>query len=208
MTILENNEHLNGKLMRVLAHTKIAGIVSQPIDLALLLSGTESERRMAELERLIKGMVRTCVAEDGLGLAAPQVGFNKALFVGIDGIASQPTSTIDSSTNQPQRLDISYTAYLNPSWTTNGDDTEKETDKEGCLSVKTTQPLAISRYRSITASWYEIDFNTKQIIEMRAISLSGLRARLFQHECEHLRGGNIVATHKKQLQQQNKNNRK
>lgn len=198
MSILENNEHLNGKLMKVHAHSKIAGIVSQPIDLALLLSGIDSDRRMAELERLIKGMVRTCVAEDGLGLAAPQVGFNKTLFIGINDNTSQLTSQFDSSTNLPQQNTINYTAYLNPSWTTNGDDGERETEKEGCLSVKTTQPLAISRYRSILASWHEIDFTTKQITEMRAISLTGLRARLFQHECEHLRGGNIVETYKRQ----------
>lgn len=193
------------KPMKVLAHTKIAGIKSLPIVIDSLTGDN-----LDNFKLLVGKMIRTCVEESGLGLAAPQVGINKTFFISIDPTSlrkESTTSPFDSSTSNQQdqsfRSTVNYNTYLNPTWVAITED-GKETEKEGCLSVKTEQPLAISRYRSILASWHELDLHTNEIKEMRAIRLTGMRARLFMHECEHLSGGNIVETYKRQ---NNNNNR-
>ena len=210
------------KVMKVLAHTKIAGIKSMPVDLNALTDGSDNgKNKLKDMKTLIGNMLRTCVEENGLGLAAPQIGVNKRLFVGVEPSSQQlelfPAATKHSPEHQyaskSQSLltkdelyprQITFTTYINPSWTSIVDD-GTESQKEGCLSVKTEQPLSISRYRSILASWDEIDFKTNKIIEKRAIKLTDLRARVFMHECEHLNGGNIVETYKRQNNKSNSN---
>jgi peptide deformylase len=111
-----------------------------------------------ELARLCEDMFETMYAEEGVGLAAPQVGLSLRLFVmdcaGIKLVAANPEIV--------------------------GTEGE-QTGEEGCLSVgKVHSPLkraerATLRAQDVRGEWYERE-------------AEGLAARCFQHETDHCDG--------------------
>jgi peptide deformylase len=112
------------------------------------------------LAQLADGMIETMYAAPGLGLAAPQVGVEKRLFV-YDLNDDEGPNTI-----------------VNPTIT----ETEGEwTYEEGCLSVPGLY-FTIRRPREILLTGWDLQGN-----EVR-IEASELEARLFQHELDHLDG--------------------
>ena len=76
-----------------------------------------------ELQRLIEDMWDTMAAEDGAGLAAPQIGAN--LRVVIFGYEDNP--------RYPEAPSITRTILINPTIEALSD--QMEDDWEGCLSV-------------------------------------------------------------------------
>jgi peptide deformylase len=107
--------------------------------------------------------------ENGLGLAAPQIGISKRAIV--FGMDKHPTK---------KNLDpIPYTVLFNPSYSPTSDICEE--DYEGCLSVDTLRGK-ISRYKSIYYCGYDVD---GKLIEREAFDL---HARVVQHEIDHLDG--------------------
>ncbi len=129
------------------------------------------EADTAQLRGFIDELAETLYRSDeGIGLAAPQVGeLVRALVVDIDHISR------DKRTNPKRRLQV----FINPEivW-------ESEDDisyNEGCLSVpgidgKIYRPQSlILRFR---------DLNLKE----REIEADGLLARVLQHEIDHLNG--------------------
>ncbi len=73
-----------------------------------------------ELKQLERDLFDTMIAEQGLGLAAPQMGINKrAIVFGLEKMAHTP--------------EIPYTILFNPSFETLSD--EMVEDYEGCLSI-------------------------------------------------------------------------
>ncbi len=202
MTLIEQAiNQKNALVMDILPWNKIEGIICKDICI-------DSPESMIDIMEIINSMVKTCNYHDGLGLAAPQVGINRNLFVILD----------------PQTR--TFTTYINPTWnpvrtssssltTKNTDNkTKKIKDIEGCLSIKSKQPFSISRFESILASWHELTINhhyqeekTKKIPSIHykhEILLTGFRARAFQHEHEHLIGGNIIKTSLRQAKEQRK----
>jgi peptide deformylase len=118
-----------------------------------------------ELRRLIDEMFEAMYAADGVGLAGPQIGVSRRLFVydcsGRKGHVINPTLTID--------------------------DTEEVLDHEGCLSVPgrdTGKPIYASTPRAAGVRISGVDRLGKPV-ELRA---RGLLARCFQHEADHLDG--------------------
>ena len=120
--------------------------------------GASVEEFDAELGRLVADMFETMYAEEGVGLAAPQVGLRLRLFVmdcaGIKLVAANPEIV----------------------------STEGEQEgEEGCLSVgKIHAPLkraerARLRAQDASGEWFERD-------------AEGLAARCFQHETDHCDG--------------------
>jgi peptide deformylase len=111
-----------------------------------------------ELARLCEDMFETMYAEEGVGLAAPQVGLSLRLFVmdcaGIKLVAANPEIV--------------------------GAEGE-QAGEEGCLSVgKIHSPLkraerATLRAQDVRGEWYERE-------------AEGLAARCFQHETDHCDG--------------------
>lgn len=99
----------------------------------------------------------------GLALAANQVGLPLRLFVLREDLAD--------SCSVP-------TAIINPRIVIGA---EREEMEEGCLSFPGIY-LKITRAKRITCTFTQLDG------EERIIELSGLSARVFQHECEHLDG--------------------
>ena len=112
------------------------------------------------LVALVDGMVETMYAAPGLGLAAPQVGVQKRLFV------------YDLNDDEGPR------AIVNPVVSEARGEWEYE---EGCLSVPGLY-FPIVRPKEVHLTGYDLDGNEI------SIEADELTARLFQHELDHLEG--------------------
>lgn len=116
-----------------------------------------------ELHGLIRRLRSLVEREHGYGLSAVQIGFPARVFVlGINAGAG---------------------VFCNPAIVSHGRDAEMEV--EACLSFPGYM-RPIRRWRVITASWQD---ETGRSHRER---LSGIRARAFQHELDHLDGITIL----------------
>ncbi|MBF8188091.1 peptide deformylase [Nonomuraea sp. K274] len=118
-----------------------------------------------ELRHLIEEMFQAMYAVNGVGLAAPQIGVSRRLFV----------------------YDISGRRghVVNPALTV--DDPEEVLDEEGCLSVpdrRTGLPVyaPVARASGVTVEGFD---RLERPVRVRA---RGSLARCLQHETEHLDG--------------------
>jgi len=130
----------------------------------------------AFLTKLIQDMKDTLRAQDGVGLAGPQIGESLAIFVIPEVLAPQVrTPKMPFTLIKPLRP----TVFVNPEITfySHG----KETLEEGCLSIK---GVFKSTPRSHKLKLKALDERGRKI----AISAEGLLARVFQHETDHLNG--------------------
>ncbi len=111
-------------------------------------------------------MIQICLEKGGLGLAAPQIGILKRMFVWMN-------------------TDSSFQIVFNPTFYQDG---KKTNVVEGCLSFP-GESYYLKRYKEIRAVFYTYDGsklikNTKRLI--------GEKAFIFQHECQHLDGFTIA----------------
>ncbi len=114
-------------------------------------------------KKLITDMIETMYRDDGIGLAAPQVGKNIRLVV----ISKQAAG----SNNE--------LILINPLWRKLS--RKKISDIEGCLSLPKTFGK-VKRYKKIQVR--AIDQNEKKI----TFSAEDMLARVIQHEVDHLNG--------------------
>jgi len=120
-------------------------------------------------QQTINEMLNSVIKAKGVGIAAPQIGINKRIFI----MCSKPNS------RYPNAPLMEPTAIINPEILTfNGD---IEADWEGCLSVPSIRGL-IPRYSRIQVSYYD----TNNIKHQK--TFNGFLARVFQHEFDHLNG--------------------
>ena len=122
-----------------------------------------------ELRQLIADMHDTMLAEEGVGLAAPQVGFD--IRVVIFGFYANP--------RYPDAPAVPYTILINPQLEPLSD--EMEEGWEGCLSVPGLRGW-VPRYTHLRYSGFDPE---GKVIEREA---DGFHARVVQHECDHLDG--------------------
>lgn len=122
-----------------------------------------------ELHALIADMRDTMAANNGVGLAAPQIGVGLQLV--IFGMAENP--------RYPDAESVPNTVLLNPVLMPLGDEVEE--GWEGCLSVPGMRGL-VPRYTQLR--YQGIDPYGQPIDR----SVSGFHARVVQHECDHLAG--------------------
>jgi peptide deformylase len=115
-----------------------------------------------ETRQLIRDMFETMYAEEGVGLAAPQVGISERIIV------------ID-----PHNDEIQPFALINPEIMEVSKETEK--GEEGCLSIPGLRDLVERSVRVVVRG-------TTPEGEARELDLSGLPARIIQHEVDHLDG--------------------
>jgi peptide deformylase len=115
-----------------------------------------------EIRRLIEDMFDTMYAEEGVGLAAPQVGVSQRVLV------------VDAQTADTQPF-----ALINPEITEFSEDVER--GEEGCLSIPGLREL-VERPYSVRVRGLDRDGAP---IELEA---DGLLARILQHEIDHLDG--------------------
>lgn len=128
------------------------------------------------LGKLIATMKDTLAAEDGVGLAGPQIGESLSIFVIPESIAPRVrTSSMPFSLIKPLRP----TVFINPEITRYSK--EKETMEEGCLSMRAFfRPTP----RSFKVKIKALDHRGRKF----SVSTQGLLARVFQHEIDHLNG--------------------
>lgn len=122
-----------------------------------------------ELHQLIQDMLDTMAAENGAGLAAPQIGSSLRLVV----------FGFDANPRYPDADSVPKTILLNPVITQLDD--SMEDGWEGCLSVPGLRGL-VPRHCNIEYSGVDPMGNP---INVKA---SGFHARVVQHECDHLDG--------------------
>jgi peptide deformylase len=136
-----------------------------------LLTPAEPVRRFGtpELQSLLQDLRDTMAAEEGAGLAAPQIGVG--LQVVIFGFEFNP--------RYPDAEPVPYTELINPALEPLSDDLEE--GWEGCLSVPGMRGL-VPRYTRLRYRGFDPQ---GQLIEREA---SGFHARVVQHECDHLMG--------------------
>ncbi len=127
-------------------------IVSQPIAVA--------EISTPDMEQFVQDLKETMAIEDGIGIAAPQVGIHKRIII------------VDTPDQGPR-------AFFNPVITQRSFKMINGT--EGCLSVPECSGI-VKRHRSVTVKTYN-----EQGVE-ETINATDLLAIIFQHEIDHLDG--------------------
>jgi len=116
-----------------------------------------------EIQTLIDDMIETMYAAPGIGLAAPQVGVSLRLFV------------VDVSVGRDAGQLI---VFINPEFV------EREgmqLEEEGCLSAPGFEATVARPARAVVKG---LDRNGQE----RSVEATGLLARAFQHEMDHLDG--------------------
>lgn len=140
-----------------------------------------------EIKKLIPQMIETMYKNEGIGLAAPQVGISKRIIV--VETAKEPREIVRKNKNTDKQSNTAIPSrgkpfvFLNPAIT-------KKMGKsiiaeEGCLSLPGIF-IPIKRVEEI-----ELTCQTPQNENIH-IKASGLTARIFQHEIDHLNGKLII----------------
>lgn len=132
--------------------------VSEPIDF-----------EKDNLKTLIEDMKETMKANDGAGLAAPQIGVFKRLVI----------FGFDTNDRYPDADSVPFTVLINPVITPLSDD--KENGWEGCLSVPGLRGV-VPRFTHIKYEGYDADGKKFER------EVEDFHARVVQHECDHLDG--------------------
>ena len=138
--------------------------------------GIEINAEYPELDILITNMKQTMYNASGVGLAAPQIGKALRLFV-ID--ASPFAEDEDLGEEEREVLKNFNRVFINPKIVE--EEGEEWVFNEGCLSIPDVRE-EVWRKPNILISYQ--DENFKEHKE----KLSGLAARVFQHEYDHIEG--------------------
>jgi len=128
------------------------------------------------LDSLIDNMWETMYAASGVGLAAPQIGLSIRLFI-VD--ASPFSEDKNLSLEEREKLSKFKMVFINPELKAISN--ELNTFNEGCLSIPEIREDVV-RENEIIVDYYDQDFNKK------SLKLDGLRARVVQHEYDHIQG--------------------
>ena len=121
------------------------------------------------LKQFLDDLFETMYKADGMGLAAPQVGKSIRIFV-VDG-----TSLED---DEPSMKDFKKT-FINPKILEL--EGESMVMNEGCLSLPKLRE-DVNRYNKVKIRYYDENFNFFEE------EYEGLKARVIQHEYDHLEG--------------------
>ena len=144
-------------------------VAVMPLDSAILRARSTDlgadELRSAQLQTLLAKMYRTLTdpSQDGVGIAAPQVGINRRMVLVMR--YDKPEQPIEAYLNI--RIDSLWG--------------EKTPGPEGCLSLPPYRGT-VRRYPHVQISYLQPD-GTPVTEEV-----SGYSAIIFQHECDHLDG--------------------
>jgi peptide deformylase len=138
--------------------------------------GKEIDSNYPDLDKLISNMWETMNNAQGVGIAAPQIGRAIRLFV----IDASPFGEDEDLTEEERKVLKSFKHVF-----INAKIIEESGDEwpfnEGCLSIPDVRE-DVFRQENITIEYQDENFNTY------TKSLSGLAARVFQHEYDHIEG--------------------
>ena len=122
------------------------------------------------LGTLLDDMKETLLAANGLGLAGPQVGMMRRLFICLDDR--------DLPEEVPENYEYKFIEFINPEiLETSG----SQTGQEGCLSVP-------GKCGQVTRAEHVKAKALNENMEEYEIEADGLLARCILHECDHLDG--------------------
>jgi len=136
----------------------------------------EINKSYHNLKDLIKNMWETMYSANGVGLAAPQIGLSVRIFI-IDTFPFSEQEEI--SKKEAIELSSFKKVFINPKIV---EENGRHWDfNEGCLSIPDIRE-DISRKESIKIKFLDENFVSKNL------NLSGIKARVVQHEYDHLEG--------------------
>lgn len=136
---------------------------------ALRKETEEIKQGELDLSQLLADMQETLKAADGCGLAAPQVGLSKRLFI-VDGT--------ELGEDYPECVDFRQ-AFINPEIVEESEETCSYS--EGCLSLPGISETVV-RPKTIKIRYQDTDFQWHEDI------YTDFKARIVQHEYDHLEG--------------------
>jgi len=122
-----------------------------------------------KLAVLVDNMLTTMLASDGVGIAAPQVGWPLRVVI----VASRPNP------RYPDAPEMEPVIMVNPVILSRS--SELEEGLEGCLSVPGDKRL-VMRHHTVEVCWHDLEARRQQQ------SFTGFIARIIQHEVDHLDG--------------------
>ena len=116
-----------------------------------------------EIQRFVDDLAETMYAAPGVGLAAPQIGVPLRIFVADVSIGRNPTDLI---------------TFINPEFVERDG---MQLEEEGCLSVPGFNATLARPSRAVVKG-------LNRHGEPQTVEGTGLLARCFQHEMDHLEG--------------------
>lgn len=127
------------------------------------------DKDYADLPKLIEDMFETMYASDGIGLAAPQIGKNIRVFI----IDASAMAEDDPSLKDFKRI------FINAEITDRSG--EPWSFSEGCLSLPDIRE-DVKRPETVVMKYLDENFEEKEE------TFDGIKARIIQHEYDHLDG--------------------
>ena len=124
-----------------------------------------------EIQQLMDNMLELMYKQNGIGLAANQVGVLKRVVV------------LDLQDKDSEYKDLFPLLMANPKIIFQSDDYQE--CQEGCLSLP-GQTISISRPEQIEVEY--LDYNNK----LQKIKADGLLSRAIQHEIDHINGKLLI----------------
>lgn len=132
-------------------------------DPILLQRATEVTEFDSDLHQLLQDLTQTMWVEDGVGLAAPQVGIGKRIFITTEVLHSKATAL---EVINPEIIEMEG----------------REVRHEACLSLEGMSFDSVPRATEILVAFQDRNG------EKRKKLFTGFEARAFQHELDHLNG--------------------
>jgi len=136
---------------------------------ALRKETDEIQKGEIDIHQLIDDMQETLTQAEGCGLAAPQIGLSKRLFI-VDGS--------ELGEDYPDCVDFRQ-VFINPELIEESEETS--TYSEGCLSLPGISENVV-RSKTITIRYQDADFNWHED------TYTDFKARIVLHEYDHLEG--------------------
>ncbi len=142
-------------------------------DPVLRVKAKDVSRDEPGLQEFIDKMLATMEGASGVGLAAPQVGVSWRIFI-VD-----TSGFIEPGEKDPEGLGDFREVFINAQMVNRGE--EAELFNEGCLSIPDVRG-DVERPTTITIRYRNRDWEEKER------SFDGLKARVIQHEYDHIEG--------------------
>ncbi|MBT8196166.1 MAG: peptide deformylase [Bacteroidia bacterium] len=138
-------------------------------DPVLKKEAEEIDENYPDLDKLIENMFETMYNAAGVGLAAPQIGKSIRLFI----VDASPFAEEEKDLEDFKRV------FINPEIL--DEDGKKWSFNEGCLSIPGVRE-DVNRQPELEIEYYDEHF------ELKTEKLTGLAARVVQHEYDHIDG--------------------
>jgi peptide deformylase len=140
---------------------------AEPVPVADITS-RQLQHEIADMQAALQSQ------EDGVALAAPQIGISKRMFV-----VAPEVPRIDPEKGSEDAPLLTHTIYINPEITKRSRKTQFM--DEGCLSIRYKYGK-VERAEKVTIRAYD------ELGERFERGAGGLLAQIFQHETDHLDG--------------------